>query len=117
MRCNQRLMPTFRAQRRKVLRHALERQTVKRVGRAMVDVSAQHQFRIRCGQRREVEQTKRRRPRYPFPSSPTASNIFFSSSAAAAYGSLSISSPYALMSSVAATGGNAIFRSLASRNW
>jgi hypothetical protein len=116
MRCNQRLMPPFRAQRREMLRHALERLSVKRVGRAVVDVSAQHQFRIRSGQRREVEQTQRRRPRYPFPSSPTASNILRSSSAAAAYGSLSISSPYALMSSVFATSGNAIFRSLASRN-
>jgi len=36
------LMPPFRAQRRKVLRDALQRQTVKRVGRAVVDVSAQH---------------------------------------------------------------------------
>jgi hypothetical protein len=116
MRCNQRLMPPFRAQRREVLRHALKRQTVKRVGRAVVNIPTQHQFRICSGQRREVEQTQRRRPRYPFPSSPTASNILRSSSAAAAYGSLSISSPYALMSSVLATSGNAIFRSLASRN-
>jgi hypothetical protein len=116
MRCNQRLMPPFRAQRREVLRHALKRQTVKRVGRAVVNIPTQHQLGVRSGQRREVEQTQRRRPRYPFPSSPTASNIFFSSSAAAAYGSLSISSPYALMSSVLATSGNAIFRSLASRN-
>jgi len=42
MRCDQRLVPPLRAQRREVLRHALERQTVKRVGRAVIDVSAQH---------------------------------------------------------------------------
>jgi NADH pyrophosphatase NudC (nudix superfamily) len=50
-------MPPLRTQRREMLRHALQRQTVKRVGRAVVDVSAQHQFCVRCGQRREVEQT------------------------------------------------------------
>jgi hypothetical protein len=38
MRCDQRLMPPFRAQRREVLRHAPDRLTVKRVGRAVVDV-------------------------------------------------------------------------------
>jgi len=57
MRCDQRLVPPLCAQRREVLRYALKRQTVKRVGRAVVDVSAQHQFGVRCGQRREVEQT------------------------------------------------------------
>jgi len=57
MRRDQRLMPPFRAQRREVLRHALKRQTVKRVGRAVVDVSAQHQLGVRGGQRRKVEQT------------------------------------------------------------
>jgi len=57
MRCDQRLMPPFRAQRREMLRDALKRQTVKRVGRAVVDVPTQHQFGIRGGQRREVEQT------------------------------------------------------------
>jgi hypothetical protein len=57
MRCDQRLMPPLRAQRRKMLRDAPERLTVKRVGRAVVDVPAQHQFGIRSGQRREVEQT------------------------------------------------------------
>ena len=111
-----RLIPPFRAQRREMLRHAPERLTVKRVGRAVVDVPTQHQFGVRRGQRREVEQTQRRRPRYSFPSSPTASKILRNSNAAAAYGSLRMSSPYALMSSVAATGGNAILRSLASRN-
>jgi len=54
---DQLLMPPLRAQRRKVLRYALKRLPVKRVGRAVVDVSAQHQFGVRCGQRREVEQT------------------------------------------------------------
>jgi len=88
-----RLIASLRAQRREVLRHALERQTVKRVGCAVVDVPAQHQFGIRGGQRREVEQPQRRRPRYSFPSSPTLSKIFFSNSAAAAYGSLRMSSP------------------------
>jgi len=57
MRCDQRLVPPLCAQRREVLRHAPERLTVKRVGRAVVDVPAQHQFGIRGGQRREVEQT------------------------------------------------------------
>jgi NADH pyrophosphatase NudC (nudix superfamily) len=57
MRCDQRLVPPLRAQRRKMLRDAPERLTIKRVGRAVVDVSAQHQFCVRCGQRREVEQT------------------------------------------------------------
>jgi len=57
MHCDQRLMPPLRAQRRKMLRDAPERLTIKRVGRAVVDVSAQHQFCVRCGQRREVEQT------------------------------------------------------------
>jgi len=57
MRCDQRLVPPLCAQRREVLRYALKRQTVKRVGRAVVDVSAQHQFCVRGGQRREVEQT------------------------------------------------------------
>jgi hypothetical protein len=57
MRCDQRLMPPFRAQRCEMLRDALKRQTVKRVGRAVVDVSTQHQFGICGGQRREVEQT------------------------------------------------------------
>jgi len=42
MRCNQRLMPPFRAQRREMLRNALKRQTVKRVGRAVVNVPTQH---------------------------------------------------------------------------
>jgi hypothetical protein len=42
MRRDQRLMPPFRAQRREVLRHALKRQTVKRVGRAVVNVPTQH---------------------------------------------------------------------------
>jgi len=42
MRRDQRLMPPFRAQRRKMLRDALKRQTVKRVGRAVVDVPTQH---------------------------------------------------------------------------
>jgi len=50
-------MPPLCAQRRKVLRDALQRQMVKRVRRAVVDVPAQHQFGIRSGQRREVEQT------------------------------------------------------------
>jgi len=36
------LVPPLRAQRREVLRDALERQTVKRVGRAVIDVPAQH---------------------------------------------------------------------------
>jgi len=79
-----RLMPPLRAQRREVLCDALKRQSVKRVGWAVVDVSAQYQFGVRGGQRREVKQPQRRRPRYSFPSSPTSSNIFFSSSAAAA---------------------------------
>jgi len=57
MRCDQRLMPPFRTQRREVLRDAPERLTIKRVGRTVVDVSAQHQFCVRGGQRREVEQT------------------------------------------------------------
>ena len=57
MRRDQRLMPPFRAQRREMLRHALKRQSVKRVGRAVVDVPTQHQFGVRRGQRREVEQT------------------------------------------------------------
>jgi len=57
MRRDQRLVPPLRAQRREVLRHAPKRLTVKRVGRAVVDVPAQHQFGIRGGQRREVEQT------------------------------------------------------------
>jgi hypothetical protein len=52
-----RLIPPFRAQRGEMLRHALKRQSVKRVRRAVVDVSAQHQFGVRRGQRREVEQT------------------------------------------------------------
>jgi len=93
MRCDQRLMPPLSAQCSEVLRHALERLSVKRVGRAVVDVSAQHQFCVRCGQRREVEQPQRRRPRYSFPSSATLSKIFLSNSAAAAYGSFRISSP------------------------
>jgi len=93
MRRNKRLMPPLRAQRRKVLRHAPERLPIKRVGRTVVDVPAQHQLGVRCGQRREVEQSQRRCPRYAFPSSPILSKIFFSSSAAAAYGSLRISSP------------------------
>jgi len=38
MRCDQRLMPPFRTQRREVLRDALKRQTVKRVRRAVIDV-------------------------------------------------------------------------------
>ena len=42
MRCNQRLMPPFRAQRREMLRNAPERLMVKRVGRAVVDVPTQH---------------------------------------------------------------------------
>ena len=62
MRCNQRLMPPFRAQRREMLRNAPERLTVnrsgalrsisrrcaperltvKRVGRAVVNVPTQH---------------------------------------------------------------------------
>jgi len=37
-----RLIPPFRAQRCKVLRDALQRQTVKRVGRAVVNVPTQH---------------------------------------------------------------------------
>jgi len=57
MRCDQRLVPPLCAQRREMLRHALKRLPVKRVGRAVVDVSTQHQFCVRCGQRREVEQT------------------------------------------------------------
>jgi len=55
--CDQRLMPPLCAQRREVLRDAPERLTVKRVGRAMVDVPTQHQLGVRGGQRREVEQT------------------------------------------------------------
>jgi len=43
-----RLMPPLRAQCREVLCDALKRQSVKRVGRAMVDVSAQYQFSV-CG--------------------------------------------------------------------
>jgi len=39
MRRDQRLMPPFRAQRREMLRHALQRQTIKRVGRAVIDIS------------------------------------------------------------------------------
>jgi len=54
---DQLLMPPLRAQRCKVLRHAPERLPVKRVGRAVVDVPTQHQFGVRRGQRREVEQT------------------------------------------------------------
>jgi len=50
-------MPPLCAQRREMLRDAPERLTVKRVRRAVVDVSAQHQFGVRGGQRREVEQT------------------------------------------------------------
>jgi len=88
-----RLIPPLSAQRRKVLRHAPERLPVKRVRRAVVDVPTQHQFGVRRGQRREVEQTQRRRPRYSFPSSPTVSKIFFNSNAAAAYGSFRMSSP------------------------
>ena len=57
MRCDQRLVPPLRAQRRKVLRHAPERLTIKRVRRAVVDVPTQHQFGVCGGQRREVEQT------------------------------------------------------------
>jgi len=57
MRCDQRLMPPLCAQRREMLRHAPERLPVKRVGRAVVDVSAQHQLGVRGGQRRKVEQT------------------------------------------------------------
>jgi hypothetical protein len=57
MRRDQRLMPPLCAQRREVLRDAPERLTIKRVGRAVVNVPAQHQFGIRGGQRREVEQT------------------------------------------------------------
>ena len=57
MRCNQRLIASLRAQRRKMLRDALERQTVKRVGRAVVNIPTQYQLSIRGGQRREVEQT------------------------------------------------------------
>jgi len=52
-----RLIPPFRAQRGEMLRHALKRQSVKRVRRAVVDVPTQHQFGVRRGQRREVEQT------------------------------------------------------------
>ena len=91
MRCDQRLVPPLRAQRRKMLRDAPERLTIKRVRRAVVDVPTQHQFGVCGGQRREVEQPQRRRPRYSFPSSPILSKIFFSSSAAAAYGSLRMS--------------------------
>jgi hypothetical protein len=57
MRRDQRLMPPLCAQRCEVLRDAPERLTIKRVGRAVVNVPAQHQFGIRGGQRREVEQT------------------------------------------------------------
>ena len=117
MRCDQRLMPPLCAQRREVPRNALERLSVKRVRRTVVDVPAQHQFGVRDGQRREVEQTQRRRPRYSFPSSLMLSKIFFNNNAAAAYGSLRMSSPYAFVSITAATSGNAILRSLASRNW
>jgi hypothetical protein len=42
MRRDQRLMPPFRAQRCEMLRDALKRQTVKSVGRAVVDVPTQH---------------------------------------------------------------------------
>jgi len=42
MRCDQRLMPPLCAQRCEVLRHALKRQTVKRVGRAVINVPTQH---------------------------------------------------------------------------
>jgi len=42
MRCDQCLVPPFRAQRREVLRHALERLSVKRVRRAVVDVPTQY---------------------------------------------------------------------------
>jgi len=52
-----RLIASLRAQRSEMLRDAPERLTIKRVGRAVVDVSAQYQFGIRDGQRREVEQT------------------------------------------------------------
>jgi len=38
MRCDQRLMPPLCAQRREMPRNALERLTIKRVGRAVVDV-------------------------------------------------------------------------------
>ena len=57
MRCDQRLMPPFRAQRREMLRHAPERLPVKRVGRAVINIPTQHQLGIRSGQRREVKQT------------------------------------------------------------
>jgi len=57
MRCDQRLMPPLCAQRCEVLRDAPERLSVKRVGRTVVDVPTQHQFGVRGGQRREVEQT------------------------------------------------------------
>lgn len=84
MRCHQRLMSPLRAQRREVLRDAQQRQPVECVRRAVINVPTQHQLGVRSGQRREVEKSQRRRPRYPFPSSPTASNIRFSSGAAAA---------------------------------
>jgi len=42
MRCDQRLMPPLCAQRCEMLRDALKRQTVKRVGRAVVNIPAQH---------------------------------------------------------------------------
>jgi len=57
MRCDQRLMPPLCAQRRKMLRDALEWLSVKRVRRAVIDIPAQHQLGVRDGQRREVEQT------------------------------------------------------------
>jgi len=57
MRRDQRLMPPLCAQRREMLRDAPKRLPVKRVGRAVIDVPTQHQFGVRCGQRREVEQT------------------------------------------------------------
>jgi len=116
MRRDQCLMPPLCAQRCEMLRDALKRQTVKRVRRAVVNIPTQHQFGVRGGQRREVEQPQRRRPRYSFPSSPTASKILRNSNAAAAYGSFRMSSPYAFVSIVTATSGNAILRSLASKN-
>jgi len=52
-----RLMPPLRAQRREVLRDALKRQSVKRVGWAVINIPTQHQLGVCGGQRREVEQT------------------------------------------------------------
>jgi len=52
-----RLIASLRAKRREMLRDAPERLTVKRVGRAVIDVPTQHQFGVCGGQRREVEQT------------------------------------------------------------